>query len=197
MRPFRTTPDIVKRREISTHPSRRIEYTPRRCTQSPESVFLPATQGPPISLINDMRFVMRILGVATARCAKLKLRCLIYRRRESDAREGAHSCRRKINCDLLEGCGAGRPSGKRDRGDAGMRSGIEKNSCPARRHSGTEKLHASHASGARTSREKARRIRYERACCWLEDAPSESGMKNEGESSGGWNKVHLIYPRNG
>lgn len=46
-------------------------------------------------MINDMRFVMRILGVATARCAKLKLRCLIYRRRED-----AFSRGRKINCDL-------------------------------------------------------------------------------------------------
>jgi len=82
---FRMTSEIVKRRKISAHPSRRIEYTPQRRTKL-ETFFPPGTQERPISLINDMRFVMRILGVATARCAKLKLRCLIYRRREDDAR---------------------------------------------------------------------------------------------------------------
>jgi len=80
------------RDEISAHPS---HYRTRRNSVHSPSVFPLGTQGRPIPLINDMRFVMRILGVATARCAKLKLRCLIYRRRED-----AFSHGRKINCDL-------------------------------------------------------------------------------------------------
>lgn len=63
----------------------------RNSVQAP-GVFPLGAQGRPISLINDVRFVMRILSAA--RCAKLKLRCLIYRCQEDEAR------RRKINCDL-------------------------------------------------------------------------------------------------
>ncbi|CAL1680299.1 unnamed protein product [Lasius platythorax] len=97
-----------------------------------------------------MRFVMRILGVAAARCAKLKLRCLIYSRQEDEACARADG-KLIATCKLC----AGRLSGKSE--NCGNENGIRKNACPAgaRRHPQKRDC-VSPLAQKRVGREKAR-----------------------------------------
>jgi len=115
-------------------------HRPHRNGIQAPGVFPLGTQGRPISLINDVRFVMRILGVATARCAKLKLRCLIYRRQEDEARARADgkliaTCRLRVGKKTV---GKVRELWKRERDQekcvspAGARCHLRKRDCVSR-----------------------------------------------------------------